>query len=574
MRYLPYFVGYSLRFALVIMCFGSVAVFAEVAAKPTTAEPKQEYAATNQAGDGAVASVHPLATAIGINIYDKGGNAVDAAIATAFALGVVDGFNSGVGGGCFILAHLENGEVIAIDGREMAPAAATRDMFIRDGKALPELSRTGALAIGVPGSVQALYDLQRRAGKLSFADVIKPSVHLAERGYKVNAYYAGKLSRAAKKLARFDASREIFLDGSKPLKEGDVLVQTDLAETYRQLAKRGPDYFYKGAFTSALVDWMSKNHGIVTKKDFANYRTVERAPVKTTFMGYDVFGFPPPSSGGIHVAQILTMAELYTPDKKSKSPRADFYHWYLESSKRAFADRAHWLGDADFVDVPLGLIDKSYLADRVANISASAEHVDGHGLPPNYEQHLFNRHTTHLSTADKKGNWVAITTTLNTTFGSGVTIPGTGVMMNNQMDDFSAQPGASNAFGLIGAEANAVQPKKRPLSSMSPTLVLQNGVPVMSVGAAGGPTIISQVAQTIINTFMFELPLEKAMSKARVHHQWRPDRVLIDGFADEDLKKNLEKRGHMLKDWPRFGATQAITLEDGKLVPVSEPRIQ
>lgn len=547
------------------------------------AQKPQHYAATTGNGQGAVASVNPIATELGLNIYARGGNAVDAAVATAFALGVVDGFNSGIGGGCFILARLESGEILAIDGREMAPGKAHRDMFIREGKAVPELSRTGALAIGIPGSVQALYELQKKAGKLSFADVILPAARIAEKGYPINDYYAARLTRAVDKLAKFQPSADIFLNKGEPLAAGDLLVQTDLADTYKKLANGGPEYFYQGEFAARVGKWMAENNGIITKTDFENYETKLREPVFSKFKGYDIVGFPPPSSGGIHVAQILTMVGLFDLKENAGSEKnnsanisgeADFYHWYIESSKRAFADRAYWLGDADFADVPLGLTDENYLKQRAASIDEKASTIDGHGLPPNYQEKLFNRHTTHLTTADKKGNWVAITTTLNTTFGSGVTIPGTGVMMNNQMDDFSAQPGVPNAYGLVGVEANAVAPGKRPLSSMSPTLVLKDGEPVLTAGAAGGPTIISQVAQTLINKLLLELPIEQSLAKARVHHQWRPDVVLIDEFADEQLKKKLEAKGHKLKTWPRFGATQAIAIENDELVPVSEPRIQ
>ncbi len=544
--------------------------------KAAFAAGSASYANTTEDGSGAVASVSPLATAVGIDIYGKGGNAVDAAIAAAFALGVVDGFNSGIGGGCFVLAHLESGEIIAIDGREMAPKKAHRDMFLRDGKAVPELSREGALAIGVPGSVQALFELQQKAGKLTFSDVIQPSITLAEKGYEINELYAARLARTAKKLNKFPASAEIFLKEGEALLAGDKLIQKDLAKTYRLLAKDGPDYFYRGDFAKKVAKWMKQNEGLVTKKDFENYSTKNREPIKSTFNGYEVLGFPPPSSGGIHVAQILAMVESYVKKYSVEALKShdDFYHWYIESSKRAFADRAHWLGDADFADVPIGLLDANYLAQRASTISTKSIPVEGHGLPPNYKELLFNRHTTHLAATDKKGNWVAITTTLNTSFGSGVTIPGTGVMMNNQMDDFSAQPGKPNAYGLVGAEANSVRPGKRPLSSMSPTLVLKDGQPVLTAGAAGGPTIISQVAQTLINRLLYELPLQDALAKPRVHHQWRPDRVFIDSFASDDLKQALKDKGHNLKDWPRFGATQAIALEKGELVPVSEPRIQ
>jgi len=530
------------------------------------------YASVTKDGKAAAATVHPLATNIGMETYQKGGNAIDAAVAMAFALGVVDGFNSGVGGGLFIVAQSADGELMLIDGREMAPAAAHRDMYIRDGKADSSLSKTGALAIGVPGSVAALYELQKQGGKLSFQNLVEASIPLAENGVPVSKKMAARLARTKDKLSRFPASSAVYHPQGEPLKEGELLVQKDLARTYKKIAKKGPQYFYKGAFARALAKWMKANDGIITKDDFANYEIKYRDPVASKAFGYDIVGFPPPSSGGIHVAQILSMLEALEADKLGP---ADRYHRIIEVGKLAFADRAKWLGDADFVDVPLGLLDEQYLKERAATIGKNTVNnsVEA-GLPPNYEELLFNRHTTHLSAADADGNWVAITTTLNTSFGSGVMIPGTGVMMNNQMDDFSIQPGVPNAFGLVGNEANAVAPKKRPLSSMSPTLVFKDGKPVMSVGAAGGPTIISQVSQTVFNYLALGMPLEKAMEAARVHHQWKPDKGFVDAFMDAEVRSELEKKGHVLRNWPAFGATQAIVFKDGKFYAESEPRIQ
>ena len=532
----------------------------------------EPFAGLSKDGKGAVASVNPLATQIGLDILSEGGNAVDAAIAVAFALGVVDSHNSGIGGGCFIVARLANGDILAIDGREIAPALAHRDMYIREGELLPELSKTGALASGIPGSVLALYELQKAGGKLNYSDVIAPSIPLAENGFPVDKNLAKRLSRAHDSLAKFPASKAIFINEEADYKAGEILVQKDLARTYGNLAQYGPDYFYKGKFAASVEEWMKQNSGIITAKDFANYRTLRRTPVRSDFHGYEIYGFPPPSSGGTHVSQLLTMFDMLDLEKKDESER---YHLMIEASKLAFADRAYWMGDSDFVPVPKGLITREYLQQRIKEISETEVSVNlQHGTPADYEKNIFTKHTTHISTADEEGNWVAITTTLNTSFGSKVVIPGTGVLMNNQMDDFSAKPGAPNAFGLVGNEANAIAPFKRPLSSMSPTIVMKNDKPVLAVGAAGGPTIISQVAQTIFNYLALGMELDEALSAVRVHHQWRPDRVFIDGFASEKLQKSLEEKGHALSVWPRFGATQAVGFKEGKLQAESEPRIQ
>ncbi len=519
---------------------------------------------------GAVASVNPIATQAGIDAFEEGGNAIDAALAVAFTLGVVDSHNSGIGGGLFILVRYPDGSIEAIDGREMAPSAATRDMYIRNGKAVSSLSKTGALAIGVPGSIAAMHYLQKKAGDLHFSDVILPAADIAEKGFPVDAVMAKRLTRTQDSLGKFPATKKVFFNNAEVFKKGEVLKQKDLAKTYRKLAKQGPDYFYKGEFAKKLEKWMKKNNGIVTREDFVNYEFKIREPVKSSFMGYDIFGFPPPSSGGVHVAQILNILENFDLTKLNETDR---YHVLIESMKLAFADRAFWLGDSDFVDVPKGLAYKEYASELAKKIRMNkALDLKGHSIPPQAEEDIF-KHTTHISTADDKGNWVAITTTLNTSFGSKVTIPGTGVLMNNQMDDFSSQPGVANAFGLVGAEANSIAPKKRPLSSMSPTIVLKNGKPVLTVGAAGGPTIISQVLQAIVNHLAFSQPVEKALETVRVHNQWKPDMVFIDLFATDSLWQSLEGKGHKLRKWPPFGATQAIGYSDGKFFPVTEPRL-
>lgn len=520
----------------------------------------------------AVASVNPLATLAGLDALAQGGNAVDAALAVAFTLGVVDSHNSGIGGGLFILARLANGEIIALDGREMAPAGAWRDMFLRDGEPQSELSRTGALAVGVPGSVAALHHLQERAGRLSFAQVLLPAAHLAEQGVIIDTTLATRLERTQESLQKFPASAEIFLnpDGT-PLQAGERLVQKDLANSYRQLAEEGPDWFYHGEFAQKTARWMAEHDGLITEQDFADYRLLEREPIHSQYLGYDVYGFPPPSSGGVHIAQMLNMLAHYDLPELDEVTR---FHLLAEVMRRAFADRAHWLGDADFVPVPRGLMSPEYAAEQIRDLDlARATDSVSHGLPPDAERDLFDRHTTHFTTADAEGNWVAVTSTLNTSFGSKVVVPGTGVLLNNQMDDFVSQPGVPNAFGLVGAEANSIEPGKRPLSSMSPTLVLDEGQPILSVGAAGGPTIISQVLQTLVRHLALEQPLDAALAGQRVHHQWRPDRLYVERTAPEAMREALEELGHELQEMGAFGGTQAIGWRDGVFTPVTEPRV-
>ncbi len=531
-----------------------------------------KYAQVSADGKAAVATVNPYATQIAMDVVARGGNAIDAAIAAAFTLGVVDGHNSGIGGGCFILVRLADGRILAIDGREMAPAAASRDMFVVNGKADPELSRTGPLASGIPGSVAALDKVQKLGGNLKFRDVILPAADLAEKGFAISPALADRISATAGNLEKFPASAAIYLDkDKKPLPAFSQLQQKDLAATYRAIAKQGPRYFYNGDFAKKTGRWMAANGGIITDKDFANYQVKMRKPIVSEFAGYKLYGFPPPSSGGVHVAQILNILEQFDLDKLAPAER---YHLIAEAMKFAFADRAHWLGDSDFTKVPLSLADKRYaqtIAQKISLDKATADILPGN--PDVDIQHLMNKHTTHIAAADLDGNWVAITATVNTSFGSKVVIPGTGVVLNNQMDDFSAQVGAANAFGLVGSDANAIAPRKRPLSSMSPTLVFKDGEPVMALGAAGGPTIISQVVQTLLYSLNDSMPVEKAMAQARIHQQWNPNVLFVEAAMPDEIQQALQKKGHDLKVWPTMGASQAIQLRDGKLVPAAEPRV-
>lgn len=535
-------------------------------------------AAENATGRrGMVATVHPLASRAAIEAFRKGGNAIDAAVAAAVTLGVADGHNSGIGGGCFLLIRRASGELVAIDGRETAAAKAGRNLFVRDGRADAQLSQTGALAVAVPGALAAYDYAVRRFGKLPMRDLLLPAAKLAESGFPINRHYAQRLEATAKELRLFDGARVLFLnDKGEPWKTGDVFRQTDLAKTYQTIAEQGTGWFYHGPFAQATADWMRSNGGLVTAEDFQQYRVKQREPVRTTYRGHEIVGFPPPSSGGVHVAQILNILEHF--DLKSMGAgSANFIHVVTEAMKLAFADRAYWLGDPDFVKVPRGLVSREYSAKlaRKIRLDRSTE-VAQHGAPDNAASDVFGKHTTHFSTADSEGNWVACTATINTSFGSKVVVPGTGVLLNNQMDDFSAQPGAPNYFGLIGAEANAIAPGKRPLSSTSPTLVLKDGQPILSVGAAGGPTIISQVVVAIICVVDFGMDPGAALAQPRFHHQWKPDEIVIERRVGGDVARELEERGHKLKRVDSIGAAQAVGWDavERRFVGAYDPRVE
>ena len=528
---------------------------------------------TGVATHGMVASGHPLATQAGVNVLKSGGNAIDAAVAVGLTLGVVDGHNSGIGGGCFMLIRRANGDFVAIDGREKAPAAATRDMFLRDGKADTALSQTGALASGVPGEIAAFDYAVKHFGKKKFGELLAPGEKIAGEGFVLKELFANRLKSNAEDLAKFEDSRRIFFKDGQPLQAGDVLKQPDLARTYRALAEHGSDWFYRGAFAQAAEAWMKPHGGIMTAKDFADYRIALREPVSTEYRGYKIVTFSPPSSGGVHLLEMLNTLEHFDLKKMDDATRL---HVIAEAMKLAFADRAHWLGDPDFVKVPRGLVSKSYAAELAKKINP--EHVMDYpefGTPPDAGTDFFaDKHTTHFSVADAEGNWVACTCTVNTGFGSKVVVPGTGVLLNNQMDDFSAQAGVANHFGLVGSDANAVAPGKRPLSSMTPTIVLKDGRPVIAIGAAGGPKIISAVLLELVGMLDLGRTPAEAVAAPRIHHQWSPDLLMVEESLGGDIKKSLAARGQKVSEI-KPGSTSQIVARDktGKsFVGAADPR--
>lgn len=538
----------------------------------------------DEGAHGTVATVHPVATNAGLNALETGGNAVDAAVAAALTLGVVDNHNSGIGGGCFILIRRASGEFLAIDGRETAPTLATRDMYVRDGKADTDLSQLGALAVGTPGALAAYEIALQRAGKLSLDQLLTPAAKIAKQGFPIDRIYASKLAEKAELLRRFPGSAAALLkpDGA-PYAAGETLIQLELAHTYRQIGHFGTDWFYRGEFAQMIDAWMSKNGGLLSANDFAVYEAKTRKPIRTRYRDYEIVGFPPPSSGGVHVAQILNILERFDLKRIYESDRALFIHVIAEAMELAFADRAHWLGDADFAAVPSGLVDKEYCRGLSQRIDLTRNvRVSKHGTPPHAREKLFGdlsgesgKHTTHIAAADAAGNWVAITATVNTTFGSKVIVPGTGVVLNNEMDDFSARPGVPNAFGLVGAENNAIAPGKRPLSSMSPTIVLQDGKPIMTLGAAGGPKIITQVVLAIVRHLDLGLPIHEAIAAPRFHHQWSPDVLFVESGVPTGDRDKLSTMGHTVKVLSAGGITQAIVASPAgnDFIGIHDPRV-
>ncbi|MCA9126533.1 MAG: gamma-glutamyltransferase [Planctomycetales bacterium] len=527
---------------------------------------------------GVVATVHPLASQAAIAAFERGGNAIDAAVAASLMLSVVDGHNSGIGGGCLALIRNSTGQVIAIDGREKAPQSGTPEMFFRNGKPDPDLSREGPLAAGVPGLLAALDALRKEFGRLPWQDALNQAALVAEKGFVLTDDYAGRLDSVASSLAHYPSSAKILLNkAGQPWKTGDVLRQTDLAKTLRFISEQGVDWFYRGPFAQMTEKMMQDSGGQLRVTDFEKYNVVLREPVSSTYRGKTVLGCPPPSSGGIHVAQMLGMLVGFDVHQIFQNNRVQGLHLLLEVMKRAMADRAHWLGDADFTAVPKSLLDADYLRMRASSIDLMhATKVESFGIPPRADRDLFGAggHTTHLTTADSEGNLVALTQTINTTFGCKMIVPGTGVVLNNEMDDFSIAPGVRNAFGLVGSKANVIEPEKRPLSSMSPTIVLnEEGQPVLSCGAAGGPKIITSVLQVLVGVLDLGLTIDQAIAAPRVHHQWSPDSATCETALGSRSIAQLQELGHETHRISSAAVAQGVAVAEGRLTAASDPRV-
>lgn len=526
------------------------------------------------AGEGSViATVHPLASEAAARAYRRGGNAIDAAVAAALTLGVVDTHNSGIGGGCFMLVRRADGRIVALDGREMAPAAARPDMFMRHGKADSRLSLTGPLASGVPGSL-AVYDhALRTMGNLKLSDLLHEAADLAERGFPIDHNYATRLRGVVEEMKQFEATRAIFLDPQgEAWPQGHVLKQPDLARTYRAIADQGIGWFYGGEFGERTEQWMQSHGGLLTAADFANYHIEHREPVRSTYRGYSIIGMPPPSSGGVAVAQTLNILERFDLAKLHQRDPALRYHVTAEAMKLAFADRMYWLGDPDHAKVPRGLTDKKYAVELAERIKLDrALRTVRHSVPPRLKWDVFEKHTTHIAAGDIEGNVVALTTTVNTAFGSKVVIPGTGVVLNNQMDDFNGTPGTP---GMYGSSANDVAPGKRPLSSMSPTIVMRDGKVVLTLGAAGGRTIINTVIMVLTNRLDLDMELWEAVAAPRIHHQWAPDELAVEATMPERILAKLRGLGHKVEVRRGIGVLQAAERLDQGWLGTHEPSIE
>lgn len=510
---------------------------------------KGQSRSTQTYENGLVVSAEVYASEVGNQILRQGGNAVDAAVAVQFALAVTLPRAGNLGGGGFMVIQLEDGTSTTLDFREKAPERSSRNMYVRNGEFKPELSWEGILAVGVPGTVDGMVTALQRYGRMPLELVIQPAIELAKNGYYLSYSQANSLNYQLDTFNKYEGSKKYFTkeDGSE-FNEGDLFIQEDLAEVLEQIARYGRDGFYSGSVADAIVKEMKKQGGLISFSDLRNYKSKWREPVKARFQDYELSIMPPPSSGSIAVAQILDMMDDYSLAELGHNS-ADYVHLMAESMRRAFADRSFYLGDPDFYDVPKqDLLDPKYNHARMIGFSMdTVTHSSAlsHGeFSKNYE----SDETTHFSVVDKDGNAVAVTTTLNGSFGSKVAVDGAGFLLNNEMDDFSAQPGEPNAYGLIGGEANSIEPGKRMLSSMTPTIVTKDGKVRMILGAAGGPRIITATLQSFLNIAVFGMNAQEAIAANRVHHQWFPDILFYENYGlSPDTISLLEQKGHQLR---------------------------
>lgn len=574
-------------FSMSLILFGCVhsQPTAESPFYPSADESRQRNDYIRESNNAMVVTAHPAASRAGLSMLQQNGNAVDAAVAASFALAVVRPHSTGIGGGGFLLLHNpETRQTRALDFRERAPLKANRTMYL-DAKGQPtdfrygdttveNASLNGHLAAGVPGLVAGLLALHHEQGRLPLAVVMAPAIELAEKGFPVYPALASALERRKQVLATFPATRAIFFrDKKTPLKTGDTLKQKDLAWTLQQIARDGAKAFYEGAIAQKIVAEMQRAGGLISLEDLKRYQPIERKPVANRFLDFEILAMPPPSSGGVHIAQMLNILAGYELNEMGWKS-ASFQNLLIEAMRHAYADRAKYLGDPDFVDVPVsGLTSKAYAAkirNRLAVGRAGDSDQVGAGNPLPYE----SASTTHFSIVDPQGMIVTSTQTINYSMGSGAVVPGTGIVLNNEMDDFAKKPGVPNAYGLLGSEANQIEPGKTMLSSMTPALVMRDGRPVLALGSPGGSRIITAVLQVILNRCAFRMPLADAVHAYRLHHQWRPDKVYIESldYAPTSFRR-LEAMGYNLEptSFP-IGDIQAISFENGKIIGVSDTR--
>ena len=521
--------------------------------------------------NAAVVSAHPLASEIGKLILEKGGNAIDASIAMQYALAVVYPNAGNIGGGGFMVIHDNEGNNHSIDFREKAPSAAFKDMYLdEEGNAVAAISQDGHLSAGVPGTVAGLFLAHQKFGRLPMKDLVAPAIKLAKEGFAITEREAKGLERVANDFQKYNTATPVFLKEEK-WQVGDILIQKDLGNTLQRISDEGQAGFYEGEVADLIVAEMQRGGGIITKEDLQNYQAVEREPVQFLYKDYDIVSMGLPSSGGVLLQQMMGMLEAYPiKDYGFHSPEA--VQLMVEISRRAYADRTEHMGDPDFVSVPIEkLLDKDYILQRMSDFTPGKP-TGSSAVQAGLTQKNEKEETTHLSVVDEEGNAVSVTTTLNGAYGSRVIVGGAGFILNNEMDDFSAKPGAPNMYGLLGTESNAIEPGKRMLSSMTPTIVLKDKKPYLVLGTPGGSTILTSVFQTLINILEFDLSVEDAVNKPKFHHQWQPDLIYIEPDFSKSLKKDLEEIGYKFKERGPIGRTDVIKVTDNGVEAVGDKR--
>ncbi|MDP8239310.1 MAG: gamma-glutamyltransferase [Candidatus Hatepunaea meridiana] len=517
------------------------------------------YRAPVWSQNGMAATPHSTATDAAVEILTAGGNAIDAAVAAAFALSVVEQYHSGLGGGEFAVLYMsDTDETIAIDARECAPAAATPDMYInpQTNKSYEKKSYRGGWAVGVPGSVAGRVELVKKYGKLSLAEVIAPALKLAEEGFTIDRIMASRIKSYQDQLAEYKTAQKVFFNKGQPLKRGELLKQPQLARTLTSISSDNGKSFYHGKLAKQIVAACRDKGGILSTEDLANYKVIQRDPIRFDYRGYTIYSMPPPSSGGVCLAEILNILEGFPMDYLEQG-EAESYHLIASAFEAAFADRSKWLGDPDFTPIPVeGLISTKYADKLRKNINRHYRNpVKESGDPWTIES---EGNTSHLSVIDSEGNMCAITTSVNTSFGSLVYVPEMGIFLNSTMDDFAKSPGEPNKWDLIGNNVNAVAPGKRPLSSMSPTLVFKDDKPYMCIGSVGGPRIITSVAQIIINVIDFGINIQSAIDAPRIHTQWKPDKLYIEKEIPPEVAEELRKRGWKVHSNNHWSLSQGV----------------
>ena len=520
---------------------------------------------TAESNNGMVSTQHFLATRVGEKILNKGGNAYDASIAIAFTLAVVLPRAGNIGGGGFMVMYdQETKKPYSIDYREKAPLLSTKDMYLnQDGSFNDQmLSTFGYLSIGVPGTVAGLWDVHKKFGSLPWSVLLEDAINLAEKGFEITPFLADILFKYNEKLSFFDETKNIF-QASYPDFKGELLIQTDLSKTLKIISEKGRDGFYKGSVANKIAKAMKDNNGLITKSDLENYNPVWRKPLISQYRGNNVITMGPPSSGGLHIIQMLNILENYDLKEMNHNSK-DYINLLTEVMKYAYSDRSKYLGDPDFYDVPVEKITSKKYGKRIFNDIEIGQSKPVGEVKPGMYLETESHETTHFSVADADGNIVSSTYTLNSTFGSGVVIGGTGIVMNNEMDDFSAAPGIPNQFNLLGAEANEIAPNKRPLSSMTPTIVMKNNELFFTTGSPGGSRIISAVLQSILNIIDFDMNLEETTKARRIHHQWFPDILEVEYSLDNKTRKELEDMNYSIVITDPLTCLQLIMYKDKK----------